>query len=385
MKKQIGQPHMINMVNRNLILEIIKEKGPISKPDIVKITKLSLPTVNKIISILQEEGVVKEFGIGETRSGRKPILYTINGEAGLVIAIYIEDNQVNGVLADIMGEFLNEGIIKRNFTSTQEVLKVMFELIDHLISKVKSQEDIKAIGVGVPGVVRKDGTIFNIFSIPEWEGINLKEILEARYNKPIFLENDVNLTAVGIYHDRLSKKYKNIAYLYFGKGIGSGIIIDNKLYRGANCFAGEISNLIMNIDDNFEDKERYTLLIESQISKLIRTIMKNKGISDTSELKEILENIDDNDADLLQLVNYISYVMNNVICILDPEMVILRGDYIGKKFFSRVKKNVIKLNNIENHTKIILLEESDAGIKGTINLCLSQINPNYLLVINRGI
>ncbi|AYO29717.1 ROK family protein [Biomaibacter acetigenes] len=131
----------------------------------------------------------------------------------------------------------------------------------------------------------------------------------------------------------MSKKYKNIAYLYFGKGIGSGIIIDNKLYRGANCFAGEISNLIMNIDDNFEDKERYTLLIESQISKLIRTIMKNKGISDTSELKEILENIDDNDADLLQLVNYISYVMNNVICILDPEMVILRGIILAKNSF----------------------------------------------------
>lgn len=116
-----------------------------------------------------------------------------------------------------------------------EVLNDIFLLLDDLVS-----DDIEGIGVGVPSVVDVvNGIVYDVYNIPSWKSVPIKSILENRYNKPVYVNNDANCFALGEKYFGKAKNYNNIVGLIIGTGLGAGIIINGKLYNGTNCGAGE--------------------------------------------------------------------------------------------------------------------------------------------------
>ncbi|TLV00532.1 ROK family protein [Dyadobacter luticola] len=103
---------------------------------------------------------------------------------------------------------------------------------------------VKGIGIGVPSVVDVNkGIVYNVMNIPSWEEVALKEIVENEFNLPVSINNDVNCFILGEHRFGLAKKYSSVIGMAIGTGLGSGIIIDNHLYTGRNCGAGEIGML----------------------------------------------------------------------------------------------------------------------------------------------
>jgi glucokinase len=116
-----------------------------------------------------------------------------------------------------------------------EVLKLFYSLIDRLITK-----DVMAIGVGVPSVVdTQKGIVYDVVNIPSWKEVHIKELLEKRYKIPVRVNNDANCFALGEKHFGKGRKVENFIGLTIGTGLGAGIILNNKLYKGHNCGAGE--------------------------------------------------------------------------------------------------------------------------------------------------
>jgi len=116
-----------------------------------------------------------------------------------------------------------------------EVLNDIFLLLDDLVS-----DDIEGIGIGVPSVVDVvNGIVYDVYNIPSWKSVPIKSILENRYNKPVYVNNDANCFALGEKYFGKAKNYNNIVGLIIGTGLGAGIIINGKLYNGTNCGAGE--------------------------------------------------------------------------------------------------------------------------------------------------
>jgi glucokinase len=129
----------------------------------------------------------------------------------------------------------------------EEVLEDVYSLIDALIDK-----DIKAIGIGVPSVVDvKLGIVYDVIHIPSWKEVHLKEILENRYHIPVFVNNDANCFALGEHYFGKGKGVDNMIGLTIGTGVGAGIIINNHLYAGRNCGAGEFG-MVDYLDQNYE-------------------------------------------------------------------------------------------------------------------------------------
>lgn len=119
--------------------------------------------------------------------------------------------------------------------SEQEVLDVIFELIDPLID-----EEIIAIGIGVPSVVDvENGIVYDVQNIPSWKKVALKNIMEDRYHLPVSINNDANCFALGEKYFGKGKNFHSMIGLTIGTGLGAGIIINEKLYSGVNCGAGE--------------------------------------------------------------------------------------------------------------------------------------------------
>jgi glucokinase len=143
------------------------------------------------------------------------------------------------------GKVVNGKIEKKSIKSVpknatyDQVLTDLFTCIDEVITP-----NTKRIGIGVPGIVDiSEGVAYDVQNIPAWKLIPLKELLRERYGISIYLNNDANCFALGekIYGKGLP--YKNFVSLSLGTGIGMGIIINNSLYNGVLCGAGEIGML----------------------------------------------------------------------------------------------------------------------------------------------
>ena len=129
----------------------------------------------------------------------------------------------------------------------EEVLEDVYWLIDKLISK-----DVKAIGIGVPSVVDVEkGIVYDVIHIPSWKEVHLKEILETRYHIPVFVNNDANCFALGEHYFGKGKDIADMVGLTIGTGLGAGIIVNNHLYAGKNCGAGEFG-MVDYLDQNYE-------------------------------------------------------------------------------------------------------------------------------------
>jgi len=123
--------------------------------------------------------------------------------------------------------------------SVESVLKVMFELIDPLINK-----EVRAMGIGVPSVVDiENGIVYDVQNIPSWKKVELKKLMEERYRLPVLVNNDANCFALGEKYFGKGKRFHSMIGLTIGTGLGAGIIINDKLYPGVNCGAGEFGNV----------------------------------------------------------------------------------------------------------------------------------------------
>lgn len=115
-------------------------------------------------------------------------------------------------------------------------------VVNALITAIEQvfDDSCEGIGIGVPSVVETEkGIVYDVLAIPSWKEVHLKEQLELHFRKPVFINNDSNCFALGEKYFGKGKKFKNLVGITLGTGLGAGIIVNHKLYNGANCGAGE--------------------------------------------------------------------------------------------------------------------------------------------------
>jgi len=121
--------------------------------------------------------------------------------------------------------------------------EVVLEQIKDLVRRLMSPS-VKGIGIGVPSVVDvQKGIVYNVFNIPSWKEVHLKDALEAEFNIPVHVNNDANCFALGEQRCGAAKSFQNVVGVTLGTGVGAGLIINNELYCGVNAGAGEIGCL----------------------------------------------------------------------------------------------------------------------------------------------
>jgi glucokinase len=156
-----------------------------------------------------------------------------------VIGIDLGATNIRGAI--VSGDTLSDIISVRIHSdgTVAEVLNDIYQVVDALIDP-----NIAAIGIGVPSVVDVEkGIVYDVQYIPSWVEVHLKDLLEARYHKPVFVNNDANCFALGEFYFGKGKDTSSMIGLPIGTGLGCGIIIHEKLFAGRNCGAGEIGLL----------------------------------------------------------------------------------------------------------------------------------------------
>ena len=159
------------------------------------------------------------------------------------------DGRIIGV--DVGGTKIGVGLVGgdqisqyKNFSVTANGTEE--QVINEVIAAVESvfEDDVHGIGIGVPSLVDvEEGIVYDVQNIPSWKEVHLKKIIENRFHKPVFITNDANCFVVGEKYFGKGKPYSNLVGLTLGTGMGAGIIINNHLYTGVNCGAGEFGSI----------------------------------------------------------------------------------------------------------------------------------------------
>ncbi len=163
----------------------------------------------------------------------------------------IETYYMDVIGIDMGGTSIDMGLVDKNLikkriavptnakTGKTKVLKALTEGIDKLFNK-----NVKAIGIGVPGSLNIiKGNIIELVNIPDLNGFNIKKFLEKKYAVPVSVNNDTNCLALGEKFFGAAKKYDDVVGIIIGTGFGAGIILNQKLFCGKDCAAGEFGEI----------------------------------------------------------------------------------------------------------------------------------------------
>jgi glucokinase len=158
---------------------------------------------------------------------------------------------------DLGGTNMRVGLIKDNKIveiSTKKVNKTgtAEDVYNDMICMIEPMIDsyTAGMGIGVPGLV-EEGVVYDLVNIPQWKEMPLKHLLESKFNIPVYINNDANCFAAGEKYYGHGKNASSVIGLIMGTGMGAGVIINNKLYEGRNCGAGEFG-CIPYLDHNYE-------------------------------------------------------------------------------------------------------------------------------------
>lgn len=374
-----GKQNTIKEVNKSLIINIIKNYGPITGPDLTKMTNLSLPTVNKTINNLLDESIIQMCGIADSTGGRRPNIYDLNYNKKYLI-IFLESNSLEIVSITLSEKVLKKKQYEIDFVSCKDVFVELYKVIDEFISDTDISQ-FEGIGIGVPGIVDKANYVRSIPSIEALSKKNIKKNLESKYGIQVKVERDVVFSTIGVYNTMLNKKYSNVVYLFFSKGVGLGLIINNRLYKGASNAAGEIGYIVTQdelakVDDqNLEsyrngEKGLYEACIDTTLNRICEQFL----LSDTDDLKKALIK-HSNNSNVQELRKLIASGLVNVISLFDPEAIIIDGYFFTQEFLMSVKEYMSRyLCFSHSPLKIMVSDAEDLGIKGAVNYCFIEMN-----------
>ena len=200
---------------------------------------------------LIETGLLAEDGLAKSEGGRRSSLLLIPRSAGLIAAVDLGATSTDVALTTLGGELLihhgEPGDIK---DGPRSVLDRVKELLSELLSEQRADaQDVLAIGVGVPGPVEHaSGVLRSPPIMPGWDGFPISEAFAGEYEAPVFVDNDVNVMALGEHRDGVGKGEDDVLFVKIGTGIGGGIIADGHLQRGSQGCAGDIGHICVEPD-----------------------------------------------------------------------------------------------------------------------------------------
>jgi predicted NBD/HSP70 family sugar kinase len=239
----VGKPGLLKQLNASVLLDAIRDEGPLSRPDLARLTGLSLPTVNVRVRRLVQAGYVREAGRTESRGGRRARLLEFNGKFGYVAGIDVGGHQVSAAVADLSGEVVSfERRPLGERVSGERILKGAWEVLcRELEERGIGVGDLMAIGVSTPGIVDPEsGSVTCVPNIPGWSELRPDEQFGELIGKTVVVENNVNAAMEGEHWRGAARGARDAIFVAVGTGVGAGILIGGRLFRGWKGAAGEI-------------------------------------------------------------------------------------------------------------------------------------------------
>lgn len=252
MNQDYSTPAAVRAHNLSYVLYLIRDRGTITRAELMEITHLSATTISSLVNVLIDSEFIHEAGIGVSSGGRRPVMLQFNYNARYLLGVDMGNTHVTAVLMNLAGHVMDTqtrsfDVMNKVNESIELIRNIIFQLITHNRIHI---EDLLGLGWTVPAPLVDDVTgEFITYYMPAWRGILPAPLLQPSFPElPIFMENDANAAAVAEKWWGSGRGVDNLVYIKLGTGIGAGIVIDGEIYRGSCGTAGEIGHTTIEAD-----------------------------------------------------------------------------------------------------------------------------------------
>lgn len=330
-KAQAARLNTIRDINRQIVLNYVREREPISRAEIARETALQRSTISAIVEDLTREGLVEEVGEGESTGGRRPTLLKLRAVGPIAVGVSITPTCTTIASSDLAGRVIDQ----------QEFLTDPDKTLSQVISAVREfnaryQGSIEGVGVSLPGLVDPStGTALYVPYFP-WRDLAVSDQIASAVGVPVVIDNDANAMALAeLWFGRPEvNDARDFIMVLVAEGVGTGIIFDGQVYRGQRGAAGEFGHMVIGANapvpcscgsDHCWEAFASERAAIARYRKLAR-IPSKTPISFKEVVDRALSGEAHAKAALVETARYLGVGISNLIIGFSPEAVVVGGD-----------------------------------------------------------
>jgi predicted NBD/HSP70 family sugar kinase len=387
--------HEMRNGNLQMLLTEIWQSAPISRTELVKRTGMAPSTITRLVNTLCEMQLIEEAGKEGKKRGRRAVMIIPNPNAGFVIGI------------DLDGSFLYAAVFDsanhQEFKLAEPYIDFdVLPFVDQVVNIIKKalalpftqNRKFLGIGVSVPGIVNIDtGMIEDSFNL-QLHNFPIRQILADAFHKPVYIEHDASAAAIAEQYYGAGRGERNFIYVLVSQGIGSGVILDGKIYRGQSGRLGQLGHVIIDPEGQLCVCGQYGCLeAVASVPILLANakkvfLLRNKD--DASQLAQ-----DDLEGLTIQILaekskegnlgaerifsraaDHIAHAISIYATLFDIHLIILGGELpnVGDVFFNPLQESLKKFLTTHKKVKVIPDEiKADANLRGVSLLTIQEL------------
>jgi len=246
-RRVLRLPH-IRAHNRAAVLHLLRRHRRLSRAEIARRTGLSEGAISRIVAELRHDDLIVEQGGEEATGGRPGIRLQLNESRFQAIGVDVQNWETRISVGTVTGRILEN----HRFRTPPGADKTLELIADQVESFCRDREEAcpQAVGISLRGLVNSDAGVLELGNNPAWVHVPFRDYLSKRLGKPVIVDNNVRAAALAEYcYGTLEIQGSHcLLFVMVGEGIGMGIVLDGKLYRGPRMAAGEFGQMV--IDDS---------------------------------------------------------------------------------------------------------------------------------------
>ena len=365
------------------LLRLIRSGEATTRAELAASTGLARSTVAQRIDRLVELDLIREEGEAPSTGGRPPAVLGFNESAGIVLAADLGATHSRIAVADLGGKIIAEAAANMDIASGPvQVLGWVEETFDRLLEESDQQQsNVLGIGIGLPGPVEyAEGRPVSPPIMPGWDGYDVRGHFGGRFDVPVLVDNDVNIMALGEQWV-METPVQDLLFIKVGTGIGSGLILDGQLRRGAQGAAGDIGHVPVGESDTVCRCGNVGCVEAEAGGAALARALSEKG-KETANSRDVAALVRSGDQDAMQAVRRAGRLLGRVLAatvnLLNPAMIMIGGDVAeaGEQLLAGVREIVYQRSTALATNDLTITSSTlgdRAGILGAAAMVIEQI------------
>jgi len=330
-----GSKRLLRDLNQSIVLNLIAERGPLSRADLARLGGLPAATITRIVADFVAAGLIMETASDESSGGRRPILLRVNPVAGHVVGVKVREDTLTVALCDLGCTVVHQCEADLPDIEPHRAVATIAAAVERCIGEAGvARPGVLGVGIGLSGLIDSSRGLCRYSAILDWRDVDLGPALEYKLRLPVRVDNDVNTLAVAERQFGAGRGAANFLLITIGRGVGLGIVVGGEIYRGAHGGAGEFGHMTVDTSPDAPacncGKRGCLEAVASDYGILRAATGAESGRHVEGAMQVVLDRAAAGDGDVRAIFERagaaIGIAIANLINIFDPALVLLGGE-----------------------------------------------------------
>jgi predicted NBD/HSP70 family sugar kinase len=382
-KRRTGDQKLMQELNRHIVLDTIRRRGPIARSEIAKFNGISPTTVTSAVSELIAEGIVTEIGTGLSSGGRKPVMLRFEPNGRFLIGVSIANSMLTIAEFNLEAAIRSRHDVPMGDAYGEAAVDFMLREIGRFLKQYDDLSACMGISVTMPGIIHAGNGVVVFNYRLNLSNVHLKQAIEQKFGLNVWLDNDVNAIALAEHRFGKFADCRNLICIKMNNGVGGGIIANGMLLRGLNGGAGEFGSQRSDLSRIVKEREGLSrelswpslyahIIFEISLGKSTAMMTLANGDIRLISPQIWLDALQEADPLALEIMDrfatYWGNFITNLVGIFNPEAIVLGG--------SLIQENELLLGKIRE----IVYEQCWESVTEGMHIELSSFGSDFELI-----